>query len=130
MKSVLIMLSTQNRRYWDQTDSGAYIVPSRTSILETLPRVVNSPMRLTPKSTIGVFENVIFQTRNFGTYHPWVSGVILLAAVVGLFYILRNGERVRRGLSSSRNSSGYFRLDGKEGGLLNGGGGGGNGKAD
>ena len=82
-------------------------------------------MRLTPKSTIGMFENVIFQTRNFGTYHPYLSGLILVAAIIGLFYILRNGEKVRKTLS--RNSSGYFKLDGKEG-LL--GGGTANGKAD
>ena len=81
-------------------------------------------MRLTPKSTIGTFENVIFQTRNFGTYHPYLSVIVLIAAIVGLFCVLRNGERVRGVLS--RNSSGYFKLDGKEGGLL----GGPNGKAD
>lgn len=81
-------------------------------------------MRLTPKSTIGAFENVIFQIRNFGTYHPYLSIVVLIAAVVGLFFVLRNGQIIKKTLS--RSSSGYFKLDGKEGGLL----GQSNGKAD
>ena len=98
-------------------------MPSRTSILETLPRVVNNPPRLTPKSTIGTFENVIFQTRNFGTYHPYLSVIVLIGAVIGLLALLRNGPTIRKSLS--RSSSGYFKLDGKEG-LL----GAPNGKAD
>jgi protein disulfide-isomerase len=82
-------------------------------------------MRLTPKSTIGTFENIIFQIRNFGTYHPWLSIVVLIGAIIGLFYVLRNGPTIKKSLS--RSSSGYFRLDGKEG-LL--GGPTSNGKAD
>lgn len=109
--------SQQNRRYWDQTDTGNFIVPSRTSILETLPRVVNNPPRLTPKSTIGAFENVIFQIRNFGTYHPYISVIFLVGAVVGLFTIMRNGSRIKNFGGRER---GFIRLDGKEGLLGNG----------
>ena len=98
-------------------------MPSRTSILETLPRVVNHPPKLTPKSTIGAFENIIFQIRNFGTYHPYLSFAVLIIAVVVLLYVLRNGTTIKKSLS--RSSSGYFKLDGKEG-LL----GAPNGKAD
>ncbi|RVX67270.1 hypothetical protein B0A52_09307 [Exophiala mesophila] len=119
----VIINDEENRRYWDQTDSGAFIVPSRTSILETLGRIVANPPKLTPKSTIGTFENIFFQIRNFGTYHPYLSVGLLLAAVVALISILRNGTTIKRSLS--RNSSGYFQLDGKEGLLGNN-----NGKAD
>ncbi|RMD42881.1 hypothetical protein DV735_g2242, partial [Chaetothyriales sp. CBS 134920] len=79
----VIINDEDNRRYWDRTDSGAFIVPSRTSILETLPRVVSHPPRLTPKSTIGT---------------PTIKK------------------------SLSRSSSGYFKLDGKDGllGVANG----------
>ena len=98
-------------------------MPSRTSILETLPRIVASPPKLTPKSTIGVFENIFFQIRNFGTYHPYLSFVLLILSIVALLYVLRNGTSIKRSLS--RNSSGFFHLDGKEG-LL----GTANGKAD
>ncbi|RMZ86443.1 hypothetical protein DV736_g6334, partial [Chaetothyriales sp. CBS 134916] len=109
----VIINDEDNRRYWDRTDSGAFIVPSRTSILETLPRVVSHPPRLTPKSTIGTFENIIFRIRNFGTYHPYLSFGILILLVVGLFYVLRNGPTIKKSLS--RSSSGYFKLDGKDG---------------
>ena len=98
----------QNRRYWDETDTGNYIMPSRTSILETLPRVVSSPPRLTPKSTIGAFENIIFKIRNFGTYHPYYSFVFLIGAIGCLFWLLRNPTVVRKAIS--RSSSGYFHL--------------------
>jgi protein disulfide-isomerase len=109
----VIINDEDNRRYWDVTDSGAYIMPSRTSILETLPRIVANPPKLTPKSTIGTFENVFFQIRNFGTYHPYFSFALLILSVVMLLYVLKNGTTIKRSLS--RNSSGYFHLDGKEG---------------
>jgi protein disulfide-isomerase len=97
-------------------------MPSRTSILETLPRIVASPPKLTPKSTIGAFENVFFQIRNFGTYHPYLSVGVLIVSVFALFWVLRNGATIKKSLS--RNGSGYFYLDGsgKEGllGAVNG----------
>ncbi|RMZ81459.1 hypothetical protein DV738_g2256, partial [Chaetothyriales sp. CBS 135597] len=116
----VIINDEDNRRYWDRTDSGAFIVPSRTSILETLPRVVSHPPRLAAKSTIGTFENIIFRIRNFGTYHPYLSLGILILLVPGLFYVLRNSPTIKKSLS--RSSSGYFKLDGKDGllGVANG----------
>ncbi|ETN47187.1 protein disulfide-isomerase domain [Cyphellophora europaea CBS 101466] len=108
----VIINDEDNRRYWDQTDTGNFIVPSRTSILETLPRVVSNPPRLTSKSTIGAFENVIFQIRNFGTYHPYLSVIVLIGAIVGLFSIMRNGSRIKNFGGRER---GFIRLDGKEG---------------
>ena len=88
-------------------------MPSRTSILETLPRIVANPPKLTSKSTIGAFENVFFQIRNFGTYHPYLSIGVLIASVFALFWVLKNGATIKKTLS--RNGSGYFQLDGKEG---------------
>merc|ERR1711939_1127888 len=92
----VIINDDDNRRYWDVTDSGAYIVPSRTSILETLNRIIANPPKLTPKSTIGTFENVFFQIRNFGTYHPYFSFAILIVSVVMLLYVLKNGTTIKR----------------------------------
>jgi len=80
-------------------------------------------MRLTPKSTISTFENIFFQIRNFGTYHPYLSFALLLIAIAALFYVLKNGTTIKK--SWHRSSSGYFHLDGKEGLLGNT-----NGKAD
>jgi len=78
-----------------------------------LGRIVASPPKLTPKSTISTFENVFFQIRNFGTYHPYLSFALLIAAIITLISVLKNGTTIKRTLS--RNSSGYFQLDGKEG---------------
>jgi len=70
-------------------------------------------MRLTPKSTIGTFENIFFQIRNFGTYHPYLSFTLLLAAIAALFAVLRNGTTIRKSLGQT--NGGYFHLDGREG---------------
>ena len=113
--STIVLTFMQNRRYWDTTESGAYIMPSRTSILETLPKIVNSPPKLTPKSTIGTFENIVFQIRNFGTYHPFLTVGVLIMAIATLVGILKNG--MQKGFG--RTASGFFRLDGREGLLGN-----------
>ncbi|KAL2406041.1 hypothetical protein ABEF93_001734 [Exophiala dermatitidis] len=116
----VIINDEDNRRYWDVTDSGAYIMPSRTSILETLSRIVANPPKLTPKSTIGTFENILFRIRNFGTYHPYLSFGVLILTVVALLYVLKNGTSLKKNFGKS--GSGYFHLDEKEGllGMTNG----------
>ena len=43
----VVMYDYDNQRYWDNTMTGNPIVPSRTSILETLPRVVSNPVSYT-----------------------------------------------------------------------------------
>jgi protein disulfide-isomerase len=91
---------------------------SRTSILETLPKVISSPPALKPKSTIGSIQLLIFDIRGAIGSHKILSLVILIATVLFGLVILR--RRIRR------NKGGFFRLDEKDG-LL---GGGGNGKVD
>lgn len=95
-------------------------MPSRTSILETLSRIVANPPKLTPKSTIGTFENILFRIRNFGTYHPYLSFGVLILTVVALLYVLKNGTSLKKNFGKS--GSGYFHLDEKEGllGMTNG----------
>jgi protein disulfide-isomerase len=108
----------QNRRYWDTTITGNAIIPSRTSILETLPKVVASPPKIKAKRTISSFEQVIFDLKSAALEHP------ILATGLTLAVILAAGLWARRRLR--RNRGGFFRLDEKDG-LL---GGGYNGKAD
>lgn len=112
----------QNRRYWDTTISGAPIMPSRTSILETLPKVVASPPKISAKSSTGVIQRIFFGLRGAATGHPWVSLGMLIGIVIGT--LIWGRGRVKSG--KKRNSGGFFQLDGKEG-FLNGGG---YGKAD
>lgn len=97
---------------------------SRTSILETIPLVVASPSKLSPKSTIGIFESIFFFTRSLLGSHP-ILFFIILGAVVAVATILGRG-RLRRSavrggiIGNTNNNGGFFHLDGKEG-FLNGG---------
>ena len=107
----------QHKKYWDMTASGSPIVPSRTSILETLPKVVADPPKIAPKYTTGKIEQVFFQARGASTSHPWVSIGLFVGILVGV--ALWGRGRIRRTKGGS--GAGFFQLDGKEG-LLNGGG--------
>lgn len=117
----------QNRRYWDTASSGAPIMASRTSILETIPLVIASPTKLSPKSTVGTFESIFFFTRSFLGGHP-ILFFLLLGACVAVATLFRRGHLRRGGLGrggilgnlGNNGNGGFFNLDGKEG-LLNGG---------
>jgi protein disulfide-isomerase len=92
---------------------------SRTSILETIPLVISSPSKLSPKSTIGTFETIFFFARSLLGSHP-ILFFIILGAVVAVATIFGRG-RLRRGVArggiigNSGNNGGFFQLDGKEG---------------
>ena len=77
--------NVQNHRYWDLTSTGNPIVPSRTSILETLPKIVSNPPKLSPKSTASFFGHIYFSLRRAFLAHRTltvVSFVILLLAAI------------------------------------------------
>ncbi|KAF7177392.1 hypothetical protein CNMCM7691_005597 [Aspergillus felis] len=123
----VIINDQDNRRYWDATSSGAPIMASRTSILETIPLVIADSSKLKPKSTVGTFEYIFFVTRSFISGHPIIFVALLTISIVAVTYLAR-ARLAKRGLSRGgilgavqSNSAGFFRLDGKEG-LLNGGG--------
>ncbi|KAA6414835.1 MAG: disulfide isomerase [Lasallia pustulata] len=119
----VIINDEDNRRYWDMTDAGGYIVPSRTSILETIPRVIASPPKLKPKSTTGALENAFFHLSAGMTSHPWLTLALLVGFVVGSATYGRNRIRKVRGAWGS--GGGFFQVGDGEKGLLNGGGAGG-----
>ncbi|KAE8151272.1 thioredoxin-like protein [Aspergillus avenaceus] len=119
----VVINDQDNRRYWDQSSSGAPILASRTSILETIPLVIANPPKLTPKSTVGTIESVFFITRSFIATHPIISVIILLVTVIAATFLARGrARRAGRGgiLGVTSGSNGFFHLDGKEG-ILNGG---------
>ncbi|KAL4965589.1 putative disulfide isomerase [Aspergillus stella-maris] len=120
----VIINDQDNRRYWDTASSGADIMASRTSILETIPLVIANPPKLTPKSTIGTFESIFFVSQGFITGHPILFVILLIISVIGVTYVAR-GRALKRGvrggiLGIAGNAGGLLQLDGKEG-LLNGG---------
>lgn len=100
---------------------------SRTSILETIPLVVSSPPKLSPKSTVGAIETFFFFTRTFISSHPILFFIILgtalaVGTLIGRGRFLRRAGLSRGGIigNTNNNGGGFFHLDGKEG-FLNGG---------
>ncbi|KAF7713359.1 Thioredoxin fold domain-containing protein [Penicillium ucsense] len=120
----VIINDEDNRRYWDTASSGAPIMASRTSILETIPLVIASPPKLSSKSTTGTIETFFFFTRTFISSHPILFFIFLGLSVAAVTFIGRGRllRRVTRGgiIGNSNSNGGFFHLDGKEG-LLNGG---------
>jgi protein disulfide-isomerase len=97
----------QNRRYWDNTITGNYILPSRTSILETINKVVTSPPKIKPKLTISSFEKIFFDMRVTFSEHPFLTIGCILGLSLGAASWFR-GRMKRRG---GGGSGGHFRLD-------------------
>jgi protein disulfide-isomerase len=91
---------------------------SRTSILETLPKVVANPPKIKPKLTISSFEKVFFDIRGTASEHPYLTIGLVVGVVLGSFMYGRKRRRTR---------GGFFRLDDEKNGLL---GGNSNGKVD
>lgn len=120
----VVVNDIDNRRYWDVTMTGNPIVPSRTSILETLPRIISNPPRLAPKSTTTALGHLWWTLRGGVTSHP------LLSAALGLLLLLAGGVYGRRFIR--RNGGGGIFLGSEKGGPMDGllGNGAGQGKVD
>ncbi|KAL5348299.1 hypothetical protein ACLOAV_006781 [Pseudogymnoascus australis] len=115
----VIINDEDNRRYWDTTIDDNPILPSRTSILETIPKVITSPPKIKPKFTISNFSKVFFDIRRGAGAHPILTVGLVVAIIVAA---------VGFGRKKRRSRGGFFRLDDEKNlGLL---GGGGNGKVD
>ncbi|POS80667.1 thioredoxin [Diaporthe helianthi] len=93
----VIINDEDNRRYWDQTSTGNYIVPSRTSILETLNKVTAQPPKLKPKLTISSFEKIFFDMRVTFSEHPYLTIGCILGLILGAASWLRGRQRRRSG---------------------------------
>ncbi|OAA61437.1 Thioredoxin-like fold protein [Cordyceps fumosorosea ARSEF 2679] len=123
----IIINDEARRKYWDTTATGNHILVSRTSIMETLDKIVYGPQVIKPKLTVSFIEKVFFDLRVTLRDHPILS----LLSVCGFAYAALTWLRTRKG----RRGGGHFRLDDSMGsgmrefkdGIL---GGGGNTKAD
>ncbi|PPJ60971.1 hypothetical protein CBER1_11815 [Cercospora berteroae] len=106
----VIINDEDNHRYWDVTMTGNPIVPSRTSILETLPRIVANPPKISPKSTTNAIGHVWWVIKGNVGRHPFVSvGLLIGVLIVGALY----------GRKHLPGRGGYIRLD-EKGGHMNG----------
>ncbi|KAK5074977.1 hypothetical protein LTR64_001182 [Lithohypha guttulata] len=121
----VIINDEESRRYWDVTETGNYITPSRVSILETLSKITSDPPKLQSKSSIGFIENIFFQIKNSWIYHPYESSAGMLAFLSIVLYVARvtgvfKGRRINVpnawGLTGEK-GKGYFHLNGNEKGL-------------
>ncbi|KKA31126.1 hypothetical protein TD95_000598 [Thielaviopsis punctulata] len=79
----VIINDEDNRRYWDTTITGNHIVPSRTSILETISKVTASPPMISPKYTVGNVQKIFYQLKLTSGEHPYLCVLALLASIVG-----------------------------------------------
>ncbi|KAF2155018.1 disulfide isomeras-like protein [Myriangium duriaei CBS 260.36] len=135
----VVINDEENHRYWDTTITGNPIVPSRTSILETLPKIVSNPPKLSPKSTASFFGHIYFSLRRAFLAHPILTiGAVVILIFAAVLYV-RGPSGQRRGghargdsLSSAQfmsekkgwgNTGGFFQLPlngGKEGSAFGG----------
>ncbi|KAK4959916.1 hypothetical protein LTR10_002804 [Elasticomyces elasticus] len=125
----VVMYEHDGHKYWDVTATGNPIVPSRTSILETLPRVVGSPPKIGSKRTMSVGGHAWWVFRGQVVEHPVVSAGVGIGLLVGIVVLARRGGRQ---VGMDRLPS-YFQVGEKGGmdGLLGGNAGsGGQGKVD
>ncbi|GKT45621.1 uncharacterized protein ColSpa_05802 [Colletotrichum spaethianum] len=99
----VIINDEDNRRYWDTTITGNNILLSRTSILETINKVVTSPPKIKPKLTISSFEKIFFDMRVTFVEHPYLTLGCILGLAFGAFSWFRSRSRRGRG--------GHFRLE-------------------
>ena len=75
---------------------------SRTSVMETLDKVVYNPQVLQPKLTISFIEKIFFDIRIAFTEHPWLSSGCVIGILFGFVSWLRGRTRKARG---------HFKLD-------------------
>ncbi|KAM5432401.1 putative protein disulfide-isomerase [Microsporum ferrugineum] len=116
----VIIHDESNRRFWDSSPNGVDIMPSRTSILETLTHIASSSPKLKSKSTVGFLEHIFFTIRTFVSSHPFITLALCIIAIgVASLWAKRQIRRTRTTTGKLGGSSmGFFHLDGKEKGIF------------
>lgn len=83
--------------------TGNHILVSRTSIMETLDKIVYGPQVIKPKLTVSFVEKIIWDLRTVVAEHPWLSLGCTVGIILGGYSWLRSRSRRAR--------AGHFRLD-------------------
>ena len=102
------------------TITGNPIVPSRVSILETLPKVVANPPKISPVNKNSFFGHIAFKVRSGLASHPLITLGVAIGVLIGLG--LWGRGVIRRQGGRSFGSGGFFNLNEKDGLLGNPGG--------
>lgn len=90
--------------------TGNYILVSRTSIMETLDKIVYGPNVLKPKFTVNVVVKLFRDVKYSFIDHPWLSSGCTIGIAFGLLSWLRGRGRRTASLpiAMSSSSKGYF----------------------
>lgn len=94
--------------------TGNPIVPSRTSILETIPRVLANPPKIPAKSSASTIGTIFYRVRSTWRSHPWFSSIMFIFFLIGGYILARRLRRKPFG------SGGWINLDGEKGVFGNG----------
>lgn len=86
-----------NRGYWDNTITGNAIVPSRTSILETLPKLVANPPKIKAKTTHTTMDHFWWTLKRGIIRHPFLNAGIVLVVVIAVSLWVRSKLKSRPG---------------------------------
>ncbi|THV89081.1 thioredoxin-like protein [Aureobasidium pullulans] len=113
----VVINDEDNQRYWDLTSTGNPIVPSRVSILETLPKVVASPPKISPKHKNSFFGHLIWTVRSGMSAHPLITLGLVIGLLVGASIWGRG--LIRRGKAFG-NTGSFFTVGNEKDGLLGG----------
>ncbi len=100
---VLTTYNPQNHQYWDHTVTGNSITPSRTAILDTIPKVIKGELKA--KSSISAISKFFFNIKHGLTHHRLLSIAIFILVLVACTMF----NRRRRGLRG-----GFLHLDEKD----------------
>lgn len=105
----VVINDEDNQRYWDNTATGNPIVPSRTSIIETLPRVIANPPKIPAKRTTTALGHIWWVLKGQIFEHPIVSICFGLGAAAIFAWFSRSYVKSSKG--------GFIRLSGEKGGM-------------
>lgn len=94
------------------------MVPSRTSILETLTQVHATPPKLPSKPTGSSVARFAYKSRQLLTGHPWLcAGAAVVSLVLALCAVRKGKGRMRR-RSFGSGTGGFFKIESeREGGV-------------
>ncbi|KAH7150003.1 hypothetical protein B0J13DRAFT_471789 [Dactylonectria estremocensis] len=101
----VIINEEDRKRFWDSTSTGNHIMVSRTSIMETLDKVVYGPNPITTKYTISSFEKFFFDIKMSFVDRPFISCGIVVAIIYGVYSWFRGRGRRNRGYLFPRDDS-------------------------
>jgi len=98
----VIINDEDKKLYWDTTEDGNPINPSRTAILDTVKIIMRNPYELKPKSTVGRIEGFLRGAKDRGANHPFLTTMMFLTLVfLGIFWWRGRQRRHGHGHSHS-----------------------------